>query len=264
MPKLTSDALTFKSENLLISKNAGYLDENVFNSSKVAIMQPYFFPYIGYFDLIASCNIFVVYDDAAYSKNSWYNRNRILSKNKNWEYIRVSVRNVSLGTSCKNVQLASKKIDLDRINALMQCYSRAPFFHQVMEIIEHVFKFSDESLNDISTQSIVEVCKYIGLPHNFVFASALEYDRQGSAIGKVIDICKIFKATDYVNLTGGRDIYEPKIFEEDGFNLNFTPTTDFSYAVEGFNFVSNLSIIDVLMWCSPESVLSYLNSRKLT
>lgn len=228
---------------------------------KIALMQPYFFPYVGYFDLVASSDIFVFYDDAAFSKNGWYNRNRILSRNKEWEYIRVSVRRGPLGSQCNTITLHDKQADLNRTKALLQVYAKAPFWAEVMALVDAVFANSGETLASVAAQSVIETCKYLELPLQVAWSSELNYDRGAPALAKILQICKHFGATDYVNAPGGQTLYNSTEFAAAGLKLHFTRLTDLSYAVEGFNFVPNLSIIDVLMWLSPSEVRQYLSCR---
>ena len=225
-------------------------------------MQPYFFPYLGYFDLVASSDVFVFYDDASFSKNSWYNRNRILSKNKEWEYVRVSIQGSSLGTFVKEIRLNNKPGDLNRTNNLLQTYRRAPYYRDVIALVNETFESSDELLASITIESIKRSAAYIGLKCFFVRSSELEYMRDQDAVGKVISVCKTVGATQYVNLPGGRELYNADVFFRHGVELSFTPNLDLTYPVSGFNFVPNLSIIDVLMWCAPQSIRSYLASRR--
>ncbi|CAI8813119.1 WbqC family protein [Pseudomonas zeae] len=230
---------------------------------KVALMQPYFFPYLGYFDLIASANLFVFYDDAAFSKNSWYNRNRILASNKEFEYIRVSVKNASLGTPVREVFLKDKRADLSRTNGLLQAYRRAPYYKEVTALVNETFEFSDDNLSNIAMHSIKRITTYLELDKQFLCSSDVAYERDQDAISKVISVCKAVGAEQYVNLPGGRSLYDTDFFSQQGLALSFTPTLDFTYAVSGFDFVPSLSIIDVLMWCSPQTVRSYLISRRV-
>ncbi|WP_321820028.1 MULTISPECIES: WbqC family protein [unclassified Burkholderia] len=229
---------------------------------KTALMQPYFFPYLGYFDLVVSSDLFVFYDDAAFSKNSWYNRNRILAPNKEWEYVRVSVQGAPLGTPVKEIRLSNKAGDLARTNSLLQAYRRAPYYKDVVALVNETFESSDDHLANAAANSIKRSAAYLGLDCRFTRSSELEYARDQDAVQKVIGVCKAVGATQYVNLPGGRELYDPEVFSRQGLELSFTPVLDLTYPVSGFDFVPSLSIIDVLMWCAPQSICSYLISRR--
>ncbi|KVU36011.1 hypothetical protein WK68_18655 [Burkholderia ubonensis] len=225
-------------------------------------MQPYFFPYLGYFDLAASSDLFVFYDDAAFSKNSWYNRNRVLAPNKEWEYVRVSVQGASLGTSVKEIKLSNKAGDLARTNSLLQVYRRAPYYKEVVALVNETFESSDDYLANVAVGSVKRSAAYLALECRFSRSSDLEYARDQDAVQKVISVCKAVGATRYVNLPGGRELYDVDVFSRQGLELSFTPVLDLTYPVSGFDFVPSLSIIDVLMWCSPQTIRSYLISRR--
>ncbi|WP_063901993.1 WbqC family protein [Burkholderia ubonensis] len=229
---------------------------------KAALMQPYFFPYLGYFDLAASSDLFVFYDDAAFSKNSWYNRNRVLAPNKEWEYVRVSVQGASLGTSVKEIKLSNKAGDLARTNSLLQVYRRAPYYKEVVALVNETFESSDDYLANVAVGSVKRSAAYLALECRFSRSSDLEYARDQDAVQKVISVCKAVGATRYVNLPGGRELYDVDVFSRQGLELSFTPVLDLTYPVSGFDFVPSLSIIDVLMWCSPQTIRSYLISRR--
>ncbi|EKS9916161.1 WbqC family protein [Burkholderia multivorans] len=230
---------------------------------KAALMQPYFFPYLGYFDLVASSDLFVFYDDAAFSKNSWYNRNRILALTKEWEYVRVSVQGAPLGTSVKEIMLSNKSGDLARTNSLLQAYRHAPYYKEVVDLVNETFASTDDYLVNVAVDSIKRSAAYIGLDCRFTRSSELDYARDQEAVQKVIGICKSIGATQYVNLSGGRELYDADVFSRSGIELSFTPALDMTYPVSGFDFVPSLSIIDVLMWCAPQSICSYLISRRV-
>lgn len=228
---------------------------------RVAIMQPYYFPYIGYFELAARVDIFVFYDDAAFSKNSWFNRNRILARQKDFEYIRVSVANAPLGTPSRQVGLMDKSSDLRRSLGILDVYRTAPFFRDVSALLQSVFQDSGEDLASIAELSVTRCCERLAIAPKFLRSSTLDYDRSLGAVGKVLDICRAAGATEYVNLSGGTDLYDQETFARHGLKLTFTQPSALVYA-DHLPFVGNLSILDPLMRLPVETIKTYLQSRQ--
>lgn len=228
---------------------------------RLALMQPYFFPYLGYFELVASVDEFVFYDEADFSKNSWYNRNRILSHNKEFEYLRVAVTNEKLGTAVRDVRLSSKDKDFIRNISICDIYKKAPFYSATLEIIRETFSSTGEGLADLSSRSIELTSQYIGINVSFKRSSDLTYSRDGGAQDKVISLCKAARASDYVNLSGGRALYNTEDFQGAGINLSFTAAPTLIYDQGPHRKTDHLSIIDTLMYCSPTEIKTYLQAR---
>lgn len=229
---------------------------------RVALMQPYFFPYIGYFELASRVDLFVFYDDAAFSKNSWYNRNRIASHSKDFEYIRVAVGKAPMGTAVRDVQLTAKDADLQRSLAILKVYAKAPNYDPVKSLISRTFNESSDTLSSIAAQSVMESCKHLGLAPDFRFSSAVDYDRNGHPVDKVLDICQAVGATEYVNLSGGTELYDCETFAARGIELSFLTPSALSFDSFGLPFQENLSIIDPMMHCTSRQILDYFRSRE--
>jgi len=228
---------------------------------RLALMQPYFFPYIGYFELVAGVDKFILYDDASYSKNSWYNRNRVLSATKAFEYIRVAVSNEKLGTAVREVRATNKEQDLNRTLSVCAVYKRAPYYTSVLDLIRDTFHNSSDGLADIAGKSVILTSEYLGFKTTFQNSSQIAYDRSGSAEQKVISVCKASRATEYVNLSGGKHLYLETNFNEAGLELSFSPPSTFRYDEGPHRETEFLSIIDTLMFCSPLEIRSYIELR---
>jgi hypothetical protein len=224
-------------------------------------MQPYFFPYIGYIELVRKVDLFIFYDDAAFSKNSWFNRNRIFSPGKEFEYIRVAVSKAPLGTPVGNIKLAAKDADLQRSLSILTAYAKSPNYEAVRDLVIRTFTESDDNLSRLASQSVLECSRHMGLDAGFMFSSELDYDRTGSPLDKVLDICRAVGATEYVNLSGGMDLYDSEVFAKRGFRLSFTMPSTLQYESDGLHPVPNLSIIDPMMRCTTQYILDYFRSR---
>lgn len=223
----------------------------------LAIMQPYFFPYIGYFQLIHSADRFVFYDDVNFIKQGWINRNRILLNGKDFLFS-IPIENISSYQKIKQTKLNEslflpwkKKF----LNTLKQAYIKAPHYEEVNELFERVLNISgNETIATVSTASIIESCKFIGLNKEFVYTSSVYGNDNLKSENRVIDICKKENATTYINMSGGKEIYNKNKFYQNGIELSFLNAKIDPYKQLSFPFVPGLSIIDVLMYNHKETV----------
>ena len=228
----------------------------------LSLMQPYFFPYMGYFDLLAFSDIFVFYDDAAFSKNSWYNRNRIAGTKERWDYIGVAVRKSEpLGTPSTDILLARKESDLQKLLRQLDRYSKAPHYETIVDLVRGVFEASDDRLASVAMASVRACAKYLGLGPQILRSSEINYDRAGNALTKVLGICAACNAGTYLNLSGGRSLYKPDDFRAAGMALSFCRPEPIEYQMLGCQFEPYLSVLDALMWISPEQARPKLRQR---
>ena len=222
---------------------------------KVGIMQPYFMPYIGYFQLIKAVDKYVIYDDVTYIKGGWINRNNILINNEK------SMITVSLAGSSSNKRINETEIKDDfkkLIKTININYSKAPFFTEISDLLNKVFLFEKKTLSLFIENSIKEILKYLDISTPLVLSSSLEKDSNLSGQEKVLAICKELNATHYYNAIGGMELYNKKIFTENGIELSFLKTNDIEYKQFSNFFVPNLSIIDVLMFNSIDCINDFL------
>ena len=227
----------------------------------ISLMQPYFFPYLGYFDLLCSSDTFVFYDDAAFSKNGWYNRNRIYNPSQNWEYIRVTVRRSPLLTPCNQIELVDKASDQTKLLKQLGNYKKSPFYNEVSDLVERTFESSDDDLASIAMKSVELCANYIGIESELRKSSDMAYDVNAESLCKVLDICKIMKAERYLNLPGGKELYFSDDFVKNGLDLAFTPSDAVKYETKGRVFVPFLSVLDALMCEAPDDLKRKLCGR---
>ena len=228
---------------------------------KLAIMQPYLFPYIGYFQLIQAADKFVVYDNIQFTKKGWINRNRILVNGKD-EYITLPLKKGSDFLNINERKLADT-FTTDRIKLLRkinEAYKKAPEFKPVFSLLESVINSNEENLFYFIFQSIQAVCIYLDIKTEFVISSAVPLDHQLKAQDKVIAICKTLNASQYINPIGGLDLYSKETFKQNNIELNFIKTNVVEYKQFSDEFVPALSIIDVLMFNPKEKVQQFIQS----
>lgn len=225
-------------------------------------MQPYFFPYIGYYQLIAAVDEFVIYDNIKYTKKGWINRNRILVDGRD-EVISIPLRKGSDSLLVVERELAA---DFNRgklLNQIRGAYSRAPCFPEVYPLLERVVRYEALNLFDYIYQSLQEICNYIGIGGKFVVSSDVAIDHSLRSQDKVIALCKKRGFDVYVNPSGGRELYSRDAFASEGIDLKFIRNVIRSYPQGGGEFVANLSIIDALMWVDRASLATALGAYEL-
>jgi len=220
---------------------------------RVGIMQPYFFPYIGYFQLINAVDLFVVYDNIQYTKKGWINRNRMLQNGKD---VMFSLP-LKKGSDYLDVRERELAADFNRGKLLGQikgAYQRAPYFTQVFPLVEHIVKYEDTNLFRFLLHSIIKLCEHLGIQTEIKTSSDIEIDHHLKNQDKVIALCEAVGATTYVNAIGGVELYSTDVFNEKEMDLKIIQSKPFEYEQFGKDFVPWLSIIDVLMFNSIDDV----------
>jgi len=226
----------------------------------LAIMQPYLFPYIGYFQLVKLADEYVIYDDAQFIKGGWINRNNILI---NGERRRFSIR-LSGASPNKLINEVEIGDDFTRfIKTLGMAYSKAPYVSDVMALLQQIIAYEDKNLARFSANSLRKIAEHLELDTAFAFSSNLEMANAVKGQEKVIAMCKALSADRYVNAIGGRELYSPGDFASEGIELEFLRSTPSSYRQYRGDFIPSLSIIDVLMFNHRERVCEMLDEYEL-
>jgi len=231
---------------------------------KVGIMQPYFFPYIGYFQLIKSVDEFVIYDNIQYTKKGWINRNRILSNGQD-KLITLPIKKDSDYLNVMDRKL-SESWDKDRVkmlNGINTLYHKAPFFNKTYNLIQECLLDNEENLFTFILNSLTRINAYIGVTTPMILSSTVDIDHSLKSQDKVLAICKARNATTYINAIGGIELYSKDEFEKHNIQLNFIKSSLINYKQFNNEFVPWLSIVDVMMFNSKETIEQYLNSYTL-
>jgi len=232
---------------------------------KVGIMQPYFFPYIGYFQLINLVDVFVVYDEIEYTKKGWINRNRILSKgNGTDELITIPIKKDSDFLNVNQRFLADDflKINEKTLRKIKSNYSKSPFFTNVYPLLQNIFLNQEKNLFHFIYYSLKEITSYLNINTELVISSSLDFDNGLKGEEKVISICKSLNASEYLNPSGGTSLYKKENFLANNINLEFIKPDNIVYKQFGNVFIESLSIIDVMMFNAPETISIMLNKYK--
>ncbi len=223
-------------------------------------MQPYFFPYIGYWQLINIVDIFVIYDDVSFIKGGYINRNSLLNKS-NAQLITLELFGASSNKKINDINLGDNRNKL--LKTIKQNYSKAPFYNNILPLIEEIINNNEKKLHKFLAFSLIEVSKYLNIKTNFIYSSEIKNNKSLNAQDRLIEISKILNATEFINPIGGIELYDREVFSKNMINLSFLKTSKISYNQFNDNFVSNLSIIDVLMFNDKEQIKSILEMNKL-
>lgn len=224
---------------------------------KLAIMQPYFFPYIGYFQLINAVDKFVFYDDVNFIKNGWINRNRILV-NSTPTYITVQLKDASPFKLINQVEFTDNRQKIGK--TIQMAYKKAPHFEMVWSVISNCLTYETNSVSELAITSIKEICHFLGIKSDFEISSQKYSEtRVLKRTARILNICKKNNAKVYFNAIGGSQLYQKDEFKVNGIDLFFLNTQNIIYNQPSTTFYPNLSIIDVLMNNSLEEVQTMLN-----
>ena len=227
-------------------------------------MQPYFFPYIGYFQLINAVDEFVIYDNIQFTKRGWINRNRILVNQKD-DFISLPLKKDSDYLNV-NQRFLSETWLHDRkkmLNKIVESYRKAPQFEPAFTLFEKCLMIDESNLFDFIYHSLNEIMSFLSIPTKIIISSNIDIDHDLKSEEKVLALCKAQNANTYINPSGGIELYSKERFERNGINLQFQKSNPINYLQYKNEFVPWLSILDVLMFNTKEEVKIFLNDYQL-
>jgi len=231
--------------------------------SSVAIMQPYFLPYIGYFQLISAVDKFIIFDDVSYIKRGWINRNRILLAGQS-HMVTLPLNNASQNKAICELSLVSAPLWRRKLlRKVEEAYSKAPHRQEVCVLLESILQFGSDDLSAFLVNSIILVNRSIGISTPLVHSSRVYENSQLKGESRIIDICLIENATDYLNPIGGTSLYEKHVFAEKQISLKFLDSAPREYKQYGNDHVPWLSILDVMMFNGFEGTHKMLGEFRL-
>jgi hypothetical protein len=228
-------------------------------------MQPYFFPYLGYFDLINRTDRWIVFDTPQYMREGWVNRNRILHSQQGWQYIIVPLKKHHRDTPINQVE-AVEFPDWRRriIHQFTHYRGRAPYYHQTIALLEDCFAGPETNLSRLNVHCLGKVCRYLGIP----WAPKI-FSEMNLPLGPVresadwaLRIAEAAGAGEYLNPPGGAALYDAERFARHGIRLRIQEDFNFEYDCGPFSYVPKLSVLDVLMWVSPGEIKAHLDRAK--
>ena len=239
---------------------------------KIGIMQPYFFPYIGYISLIKHTDEFMLFDPIQFIHHGWIERNRILKpvdRNKppvpgeNWQYISVPLIKHSRETLIKDIKIDNSIDWKNKIIAQLNCYKkRAPYYKNTMEVIERCFSIETDSIVELNYHILCEICKYLGIDTKITIFSKenLEIEKANAPDEWALNICKAKgNVNEYWNPPGGAEFFNPEKYKNANIDLKFQKVELTPYVQRIGYFEEGLSIIDVMMFNSKEVINEMLD-----
>ena len=230
---------------------------------KIGIMQPYFFPYIGYFQLLNMVDRYLVCDDGLYATNKWAYRNRILI-NGAPGYFRVKLLKVSHDQRFNEIVISNDNREKKKNIRTLECaYKKAPYYSEVMPMLEQFLLADYDNLSDYNVASNRLVCDYLSIQTEIILSSKLNTDKTLKKQYSIFDECRVLGGNEYINSIGGMELYDFEEFRENGIELAFLKSDDIMYPQFGKEFVPNLSIIDVMMFNSVPEIQDMLNRYTL-
>lgn len=233
---------------------------------KLVLMQPYFFPYIGYFMLIKHSDKFIIFDTAQYMKGGWVNRNRVLKANGDPMYVNALIHKAPTRTPINEIYLNYKEDWKSKILAQLEVYRKiAPYYDKVIILLEKCFEYETGSLSELNVYTLKETCKYLGIKFdievlsemNLIIDDVNESDEWG------LNISKAMGAKEYLNAPGGMDFYDKDKYTEKGIDLKFVKPNLKPYDQKTEEFIPGLSIIDVMMFNSVEEINDMLDDYEV-
>jgi hypothetical protein len=230
---------------------------------KLGIMQPYFFPYIGYLQLLNAVDKFVIYDDVNYINKGWINRNNILVNGKP-NLFTIPLSEVSQNKKINEISISTNtKWTISFLKTIEHSYKKAPYFCDFFPVIKESIMSPKVNLSEYVHDSIINVCRYLKIDTQIISSSSKYENAEIKSSDRILDICIKENASDYINAIGGMELYNRKEFLDHGIRLSFLKTSEINYSQFNNDFCSGLSIIDVLMFNSVAETNVFLEKYSL-
>ena len=222
----------------------------------IAIMQPYFLPYVGYWQLMKASDIFVVYDNIKYTKKGWINRNRYLSNGK-IKLFSIPLMKASNSLQIKDRYLAEayKDESAKSLRKIKDAYATSKNFHLCFNSIEKCFNANENNLFKFVYNSVATFKDILGLRAQLVVSSSIACDHSLNSAERVKAICRELGAESYINLVGGAHLYERDDFQKSGIDLHFLSPRIEEYPQLSCHFQPYMSILDICMSCTFDEVI---------
>ena len=230
---------------------------------KVGIMQPYFVPYIGYWQLLNAVDKYVIYDDVNYINRGWINRNRIMIDGQP-KYINVPMLGASQNKLINEIHVNHDPRQIKKnLRTIESAYKNAPYYAVIFPLVEEIIKCSQEYLASYIENSIRVICQHFEIETDLIVSSSVKKNCSLKGQDKILSICELLGATEYYNAVGGQMLYSYEDFRKRRIELKFLKTNNIKYKQFGNDFLPNLSIIDVMMFNSRQKVKEMLEDYSI-
>ncbi len=234
---------------------------------KLAIMQPYFLPYPGYFSLVKHTDQFILFDTVQYIRHGWIERNRILKPDHGWQYIAVPLEKHSRETLIQDIRIRNSTDWRETIFSQLEHYKkRAPYYPQAMEVLRKALDIDTDSLVKLNEQILITVCQYLGIDIKIHIFSEMEIaiEPAGAPDEWALNICKAIGAVEeYWNPEGGLEFFDRSKYEREGIAIKFLKLRLPEYSQRRSEFEAGLSMCDLMMFCQPEQINKMLEDYVL-
>lgn len=231
---------------------------------KLAVMQPYLFPYIGYYQLIYAVDEFIFLDDVNYINRGWINRNRIIVNSKEFLFT-VPLKDASQNRTINSIEiLKDNKWQKNMLKTLEMSYKKARYFSDAFPMLESIILSEEQLINEFITNSFRVINKYLNIDTPLLSSSLQKKDMDLKGQDRILDLCLQRKADEYINPPGGVGLYSKDAFLKNNIQLHFIQTGEIKYNQFQPEFVPFLSIVDVLMFNSPETITDFLTQYTLS
>lgn len=239
------------------------VDPSAYAGKRLGIMQPYFFPYLGYFGLIANTDRWIIFDPVQYIRKGWVNRNRVLKMGGGWKYVGVTMAPHHRETLIKDMQLAPEVDHLEQLIRHLDHYrnKKAPHYQVVLDLLAECFRPPLDALTPFLHRCLELTCSYIDIPFHAEVYSHMDLDHEAAhAPGDwALNICKALGATSYLNPPGGKEFFDTGRFKQANVELLYLEQALPPYPQHTGTFEPGLSIIDVMMFNEPMAIRQMLN-----
>lgn len=230
-------------------------------------MQPYFFPYLGYLSLLKHTDEFILFDTVQFIRHGWIERNRMLKQGEGWLYIKAPIIKGSRDTVIKDVLINNKEDWKTKLLAQLQPYKKiAPHYADVVTVLNDIFAQDYETIVEFNQASLERIGDYLGIDHDIKIFSKmnLEVEPAKAPDEWALNICKALGNVDeYWNPPGGQEFFDRKKYDDAGIKLVFQKPILSAYDQKREPFEPGLSILDVMMFNSPEEVNKMLDAYEL-
>ena len=221
----------------------------------IAIMQPYLFPYIGYWQLINAVDTFVIYDGVNFIKKGYINKNAILVNGKSQAFT-LELLKASQNKLINEIEIGNNRQKL--LKTIVMAYKKAPFFDITYFLIEDILMQEETNLAKYLGYSLKKISESLELNTDFIYSSHVNKNNSLKSQDKILEISKQLGAKNYINAIGGKELYEKNAFQNENIKLNFIKTKFMKYNQYKNEFVGNLSIIDVMMFNDVDVIRNML------
>ena len=235
---------------------------------KLGIMQPYFLPYMGYVSLMKSVDRWIFMDEVQMIRHGWIERNRIQKQQGGWHYIRAPLAKHKHDTLIKDITIRNQEPWKDKILAQIVHYKRkAPYYYHVVKFLQDAFQEEFESITHQNAHLLKKICAYAGFDFNYDILSEMHIELEpiNEPDEWSLAVCKALNIDHYINPILGKSFYNTSKYESAGVKINFLnkTTNPYDQKQESGDFIDGLSIIDVMMFNSPEEIMKMLEDYEL-